>query len=74
MVSFTVTLLSWLWCALFRFFVIVGTGYGIYRFVKDKIEDKKRVKYIKQCQENRKKEYQEAKKRISKQQNKKKEL
>ena len=66
MVGFTASLLSWLACALFRFFVIVWTSYGIYRFVQDKIDDKKRDKYIERCQEKHKQEMEEAKKRISK--------
>ena len=66
MVSFTVSMLWWLACALFRFFVIAGTGYGIYKFFKDKIDDKQRVKYIKECQEKHKQEMEEAKKRIAK--------
>ena len=66
MVWFTVGLLWWLWCALFRFFVIAWTSYGVYRFIKDKIDDKARDKYIKECQENHKKEMEEAKERISK--------
>ena len=66
MVSFTVNLLWWLGCAIFRFFVIVWTGYGIYRFVKDRIDDRVRDKYIKRIQEQHKKEMEEAKKRIAK--------
>ena len=66
MINFTVSMLWWLLCALFRFFVIAWTGYGIYRFVKDRIDDKERDKYIKECQEKHKKEMEEAKERISK--------
>ena len=66
MVSFTVSMLWWLACALFRFFVIAGTGYGIYRFFKDKIDEKKRDKYTKKLQEEHKREMEEAKKRIAK--------
>lgn len=66
MINFTVSMLWWLLCALFRFFVIVWTSYGIYRFVKDRIDDKERDKYIKECQEKHKKEMEEAKERISK--------
>ena len=72
MVSFTVGLLWWLWCALFRIFVIVWTSYGIYRFVKDKIDDNARDKYIKECQKKHKKEMEEAKARIIKMQKNKK--
>lgn len=71
MVGFTASLLSWLACALFRFFVIAGTSYGVYRFVQDKINDKKRDKYIEKCQEKHKQELEEAKKRIYKMQKKK---
>lgn len=66
MVNFTVSMLWWLLCALFRFFVIAWTGYGIYRFVKDRIDDKERDKYVKECQDKHKKEMEEAKERISK--------
>ena len=66
MVSFTLSMLWWLACALFRFFVIAGTTYGIYKFFKDKIEEKKRDKYIERCQEKHKQEMEEAKKRIAK--------
>ena len=66
MVGFTVSLLSWLLCALFRLFVIVWTSYGIYRLIQDKINDKKRDEYIKICQDKHKKEMEEAKRRISK--------
>lgn len=66
MVNFTVSMLWWLLCALFRFFVIAWTSYGIYRFIKDRIDDKERDKYIKECQEKHKKEMEEAKERISK--------
>lgn len=71
MVGFTAGLLSWLWCAIFRFFVIVWTSYGIYRFIQDRIDDKKRDEYIKICQDKHKKEMEEAKRRIAKIKNKK---
>lgn len=66
MVSFTVSMLGWLACALFRFFVIAWTSYGIYRLIKDKIDDRKIEKIAKKQQENHKKEMWEAKERISK--------
>lgn len=66
MVWFTVSLLWWLFCAIFRFFVIVGTGYGIYRLIQDRIDDKKRDEYIERAQAQHKKEMEEAKRRISK--------
>lgn len=66
MVGFTVSLLWWLFCAIFRFFVIVWTGYGIYSFIKDKIDDKKLDKYIERAQEQHKKEMEEAERRIAK--------
>ena len=66
MVNFTVSMLWWLLCALFRFFLIAWTSYGIYRFVKDRIDDKERDKYIERCQEKHQQEMEEVKKRISK--------
>lgn len=72
MVGFTVSLLWWLFCAIFRFFVIVWTGYGIYSFIKDKIDDKKLDKYIEKAQEQHKKEMEEAERRIAKLARKKK--
>ena len=66
MVWFTVSLLWWLFCAIFRFFVIVWTGYGIYSFIKDKIDDKNLDKYIERAQEQHKKEMEEAERRIAK--------
>ena len=71
MVGFTVGLLSWLWCALFWLFVIVWTSYGIYRFIQDRIDEKKRDEYVKRSQETHKKEIEEAKRRIAKIKNKK---
>ena len=71
MVGFTVSLLSWLLCALFRLFVIVWTSYGIYRFIQDRIDDKKRDEYVKRSQETHKKKIEEAKRRIAKIKNKK---
>ena len=66
MVGFTVSLLWWLFCAIFRLFVIAWTGYGIYSFIKDKIDDKKLDKYIERAQEQHKKEMEEAERRIAK--------
>lgn len=68
MVSFTVSMLWWLWCALFRVFVIAWTSYGIYRLIKDKIDEKRVDKYIERCQEEHKMEMEEAQKRIAKMQ------
>lgn len=68
MVEFTVSMLWWLWCALFRVFVIAWTSYGIYRLIKDKIDEKRVDKYIEKCQEEHKREMEEAKKRIAKMQ------
>lgn len=65
MVSFTVSMLWWLACALFRSFLLVWTGYGIYRFIKDRIEDKERCKYLDECQKKHEEELKEAKERIS---------
>ena len=65
MVAFTLSTLWWVVCALFRFFVITWTSYGIYKFFKDKIDDRQRVKYIEECQEKHQKEMEEAKKRIA---------
>lgn len=66
MVAFTLHLLWWLACALFRFFVIAWTSYGIYKLIKDKI-DKKRIERIAEKQhEKHKKEMEEAKERIAK--------
>lgn len=66
MVGFTVGLLSWLWCAIFRFFVIVWTSYGIYSFIKDKINDKKIDECIERANKQHQKEMEEAKIRIAK--------
>lgn len=70
MVSFTVSMLWWLACAIFWVFVIVWTSYWIYRFVKDRVDDKARDKYLDECKEKHDIEIQEAKERISKMQKK----
>ena len=51
--------------------MIAGTGYGIYRFFKDKIDERRIDKYTKKLQEEHKREMEEAKKRIAKMQKKK---
>ena len=66
MVAFTLHLLWWLACALFWFFVICGTSYGIYKLIKDKIDDKKVERMAEKQKEKYKKEMEEAKERISK--------
>lgn len=71
MVNFTLSMLWWLACALFRFFVIAGTSYGIYKFFKDKIDERRIDKYTKKLQEEHKREMEEAKKEIAKMQKKK---
>ena len=62
---------GWVACALFRLFVVLGIGYGIYSLISGKIGDVRREKYIKECQDKHQQEMEEAKKRISKAQNKK---
>lgn len=66
MVALTVSMLGWLACALFRFFVIAWTSYGIYSFFRDKINERKREKYLDECKKRHEKEMEEAKERIAK--------